>query len=393
MHITATVRTYIGPGSSRIAGQLLQEQGLDKVLVICDPNIEAAGLSSDILESLHSAGCSITMHTGIPADPSDTVIDQIAALCRKNQCQAVVAIGGGSCMDAGKCVAFLQHNPGHIRDYLLTPSRSWQKGIPLIAIPTTAGTGSEITFGAVVTDSHTGRKIGIGGQEFFAWVGLIDPKLTLSLPKAVSAATAMDAFAHAVETNLSSLSNPNSRLFSMAAVQLITENLESVLADGQDVERRQQLMYAAYLAGMSLNNTSCTLGHSIAHILGSQYHVPHGEACALTIPMTIEYFAPIFPQRIRGLAKSMGLSLPQHLSPQEEGTALADAIRTFNQRIGMRTLVQLGVSYEDLPEIARHILEENLPSMLRPNLMFRELTVEDLLEPLEREYILTSLDR
>lgn len=386
MRVTTPVNTYIGPGSSRIVGPLLQNRGIDKVLVICDRNIETAGLLSDILESLRSAGCSIAVCSDIPTDPPDTVIDRVSALGWERRCQAVVAVGGGSCMDAGKCVAFLQRNPGRIRDYLTTPALPRRKGVPLVVIPTTAGTGSEVTFGVVVTDSESGRKIGAKGVEFLAAIGLIDPVLTLGLPPAVTASTAMDAFAHAVEAMLSGEVNPNCRLFALEAVRLISDNLEHVLADGRDVQRRQEMMYAAYLAGMALNDGSCNLGHALAHVLGGRYHIPHGEACAITIPMTIEYFAPIFPQRLRDLGRNMEIPLPRHLSAQETGRCVADAVRSLNRRIGIRTMAELGVPYGDLPGIAEQALKENIHSMLRPAIMRRKVGMEDLLRPMEKEY-------
>lgn len=214
----------------------------------------------------------------------------------------------------------MQRNPGRIRDYLLDPTLPRRKGVPFIAIPTTSGTGSEVTFGVVITDSQSGRKIGAGGRNSLP-PPVFCPLLTVGLPRSVTASTAMDAFAHAVESMLSGKSNPTCRLFAGEAVRLIAGNLEAVLSNGQDVSRRQHLMYAAYLAAMSVNDGSCSLGHSIAHVLGAHYHIPHGAACAITVPMTIEFFASIFPERIRALGESM--ALPQMRPPARRRTASA----------------------------------------------------------------------
>lgn len=304
------------------------------------------------------------------------------------RCQAVIAVGGGSCIDSGKCVAFMQRNPGRIRDYLLDPTLPRRKGVPFIAIPTTSGTGSEVTFGVVITDSQSGRKIGAGGPEFFASAGILDPLLTVGLPRSVTASTAMDAFAHAVESMLSGKSNPTCRLFAGEAVRLIAGNLEAVLSNGQDVSRRQHLMYAAYLAAMSVNDGSCSLGHSIAHVLGAHYHIPHGAACAITVPMTIEFFASIFPERIRALGESMGIATDEAAGPQENGIRIADAVRAMNRRTGIPTLSQLGVPRDDLPDIARQAWEENKHTMLQPAVMCRTVEASDLLASLEKEYLL-----
>ena len=162
----------------------------------------------------------------------------------------------------------------------------------------------------------------------------------------------MDAFAHAVESMLRGKSNPTCRLFAGEAVRLIAGNLEAVLSNGQDVSRRQHLMYAAYLAAMSVNDGSCSLGHSIAHVLGAHYHIPHGAACAITVPMTIEFFASIFPERIRALGESMGIATDEAAGPQENGIRIADAVRAMNRRTGIPTLSQLGVPRDDLPSCA-----------------------------------------
>lgn len=388
MRTTAPVKTYIGPDSSRMVGDLLREQGVDSVLIVTDKNIEAAGLLAGVEDSLRTAGCSFIVYDETPADPPDTAVDRMCALCWEKRCQAVIAVGGGSCIDSGKCVAFMQRNPGRIRDYLLDPTLPSRKGVPFIAIPTTSGTGSEVTFGVVITDSQSGRKIGAGGPEFFASAGILDPLLTVGLPRSVTASTAMDAFAHAVESMLSGKSNPTCRLFAGEAVRLIAGNLEAVLSNGQDVSRRQHLMYAAYLAAMSVNDGSCSLGHSIAHVLGAHYHIPHGAACAITVPMTIEFFASIFPERIRALGESMGIATDEAAGPQENGIRIADAVRAMNRRTGIPTLSQLGVPRDDLPDIARQAWEENKHTMLQPAVMCRTVEASDLLASLEKEYLL-----
>lgn len=164
MRTTAPVKTYIGPDSSRMVGDLLREQGVDSVLIVTDKNIEAAGLLAGVEDSLRTAGCSFIVYDETPADPPDTAVDRMCALCWEKRCQAVIAVGGGSCIDSGKCVAFMQRNPGRIRDYLLDPTLPRRKGVPFIAIPTTSGTGSEVTFGVVITDSQSGRKSAPAGR-------------------------------------------------------------------------------------------------------------------------------------------------------------------------------------------------------------------------------------
>lgn len=386
MRATTPVSTYIGPDSSRMTGRLVREMGYSRAFVLCDKAVRNVGHADRVLDSLREAAVSFTVFDDIVSEPTDALVTQISVLCRENLCQAVVAIGGGSCLDVGKSVAFLQKNVGSICDYLADPTRPREKGAPLIAIPTTSGTGSEVTHGLVVSDSMTGEKKGLGGSTFFASAALLDPILTLSLPPHVTASTAMDAFAHAVESMLSGNNNPNCRLLSLEAIRLIAANLPDVMADGQNIEKRQHLMYAAYLAGMSLNDTTCNLGHSLAHAIGGRYHIPHGTACAVTVPMTIACFAEVFPQRIRRIGESMGLSLPAQADPQAAAKQVADAVRELNRRTGIPSMFQLGIGYEELPGLAEYALRENISTMLRPAVVMRQLTADDLLLLLRREY-------
>ena len=389
MRTVTPVNTFLGCGSSRLAGKLVSGMNLSKVLLVCDESVKAFGLVDGVLESLQEAKVSIVMYDGVQPDPPAAMIDEVAALCKKEGCQCVISVGGGSVLDTGKFAALLQANPGSICGYAANTAAPRVKGIPFIAVPTTAGTGSEVTSGAVVTLPN-GVKVGVSGPELFATAALLDPALTLGLPKGGTASTAMDAFAHAVEAMLSGIGNPICDILSLQAVHLIAKSLKKAVDNGQDEHARQDLMLAAYLAGMSLNDGGCNYGHAIAHIIGAKYHLPHGAVCAVAAPMVIEYFAEAFPEKIRQIGQAMELSLESGLDPKACAKKVADAVRELNDSVGIRPLSALGVRYEDLPMLAEAILQEPCVMVLRMTLPEAQITAEDFLLPLQREFQRTS---
>ena len=222
MRTTTPVNTFIGPGSSRMVGMLSEKVGAKTAFVVCDAGVKAAGLVDGILESLQEKNISAQVFDGVVADAPDTVVDQAADLCRSAGCQVVIGVGGGSSLDTAKSIAMLQNNPGKVSEYATNPKKPRVKGAKLILIPTTAGTGSETTTGAVVAVSPMGIKCGFTGPDLLPDFTLVDPLLTLGLPHSQTAATAMDAFAHCVESMLTGISNPVCDVLALEGIRLIT---------------------------------------------------------------------------------------------------------------------------------------------------------------------------
>ena len=380
------VNTFIGAGSSQIAGKIAHDRGLNKVMIVCDEGVRKFGLADGVIGSLEKAGVEVVIFDRVLPDPPDTIINEAAQMYSENNCQAVIAIGGGSSLDTGKCVAMLQGNNGTIFDCVANPMAPRNMGAPLIAVPTTAGTGSEITNAAVVTVTKTGAKVGIKGPEMYATNALIDPLLTLGLPKSATANTAMDAFAHSVEAMLSGISNPLCDILSLESIRLISKNLESLIADGNNVEARQDIMLAAYLGGMSVNDGACNFGHAVAHTIGAKYHVPHGAVCALAVPMVIEYFANTFPEKIRKIGQAMGVEVADDMTAEEAAKVVADEVRRLNKAVGNKTLKELGIAYEDLPKIAEQVMYDACTYVLKMSCPGKEITPDDFLIPLQKEY-------
>lgn len=386
MRTTTPVNTFIGPGASRMVGKLCEDMGLHTAFVVCDAGVKAAGLVDGVLENLKESKISTYLFDRVAADAPDTLIDEAADACKEFDAQVVVAIGGGSTLDSAKTIAMLQSNPGKIAEYCLNRQRPREKGLKLILLPTTAGTGSEISRGCVVAVSSTGTKIGMAGPEFLADYALIDPLLTVGLPPAQTAATAMDAFAHCVESMLTVRSNVLCDLLSLEGIRLICQNLGKVMENGQDVEARQNMMYAAYLGGISLGDGGCSFGHGIAHALGAKYHLPHGLLCAIALPLVVEYYAQIFPEKIRKIAATMELSVPAEAGALQTATIVADAIRGMNKKFGIPALSELGIEYDALPELAKLIMEDSCTAIVRMSNPGHDVTEQDYLIPLQKEY-------
>lgn len=272
------------------------------------------------------------------------------------------------------------------RDYVLDPTKTRVKGAKLILVPTTAGTGSDVTNALIIAVSSKGAKIGIGGKELYSDISLLDPLLTLSLPRKQTASTAMDAFSHCVESMLSAISNPICDILSLEGIRLVVNNIEKVMENGNDVETRQNIMLAAYLGGMSLNDGACNFGHALAHTLGAEYRIPHGELCAVALPMVIEYFAEIFPEKIRKIAKAMGLEPPASASNAEIAAITADAVRALRARLGLSKFSDFAFGYEDLPRLSEMIMGDTCIGALRISVPNHEVTPEDFLIPMQKEY-------
>lgn len=388
MRDTTLVNTFIGPDSSRMAGMLCEQMGLNKAFVVCDAGVKEAGLINGVLESLKEKGISFRVFDRVTADAPDTAIDEAAGIYKEQGCQITIAVGGGSTLDTAKSIALLQNNQGKISEYVLNAARPRAKGGKLILIPTTAGTGSEITTGMMVAVTSLGIKAGCAGRELLADYALVDPLLTLGLPPKQTAATAMDAFSHCVESMLTCVSNPVCDVLALEGIRLIVNNIEKVMKNGRDVDARQNIMLAAYLGGMSLNDGACSFGHAIAHTLGAKYHLPHGVLCALALPMAVEFFAEIYPVKLRKIARAMDVALPVTASNAQTAAAIANTIRELNVRLDLPRFSELGFNYDALPELSQLIMKDGCLNILQMSVPNQEITPRYFLVPMQREYTL-----
>jgi alcohol dehydrogenase class IV len=330
-HLTPVV---FGEGVYQQTGKKLKEFGAGKVLCVYDPGIKAAGIADKIIQNIKAEGIQVFEYDGVLPDPPDTIVDAAAEIGREENVDAIIGLGGGSSLDAAKAVNILMGNPGSITEYF-DPAVQQKPGKLLILIPTTSGTGSEVTKVAVLSNTTTGLKQGIVSKNTIAALAIVDPSLTLGLPPGLTASTGMDTFAHAVESYTSVMENDMSDILSVDAMKLVVKYLPIAVANGKDLEARTKMSFACLCAGYAFGDNMIHYGHALAHTIGAKYHIAHGTLCALMLPLVMEYVADVKPDRVRTMGKILGVELPANVSNEAIGSAVADAVRQFNKKIGI----------------------------------------------------------
>ena len=378
-HLTPVL---FGEGVSKETGKKLKEYGIGKILCVYDKGIKKAGVADRIIANIKAEGIDVVEFDGVLPDPPVETVDEGGELARKENVDGVLGIGGGSSLDTAKSINALLGNPGSIKDYIGLDI-SQQPGKSVFAIPTTSGTGSEVTAVSVITNKEQGLKQGIGGPNCTPKLAIVDPELTLGLPPSLTASTGMDAFSHAIEAYTSTMHNPMSDLLALEAVSLIVKYLPIAVADGSNIEARSKMSFASMIAGMSFNDSFPHLGHAIAHAIGAKFHVPHGVGCGLAAPTVLEYLSDVLPDRIRTIGNAMGLQLKDDLSSEELGIATADAVRKLNKDIGLPHMSELGFSKYDLPGIAADAPRDGCWSIIP-----KETGAEEVLKLIEKEFSL-----
>ena len=369
-----------GQDASKKTGERLKALGCTKVLFVYDQGVKKTGMPDKVIAAVKEAGIAVCVFEGVQADPPDYTVDEGAEIGRKEKVDGVVGIGGGSTMDSAKAINLLMTNPGKISDYFAR-GVVMKPGKVLVLISTTSGTGSEVTHFCVLTDSKDHRKKGPAGTLMRATLAIVDPLLTVGMPPSVTADTGMDAFAHAAEALTSAQANPMSDLLGEKAINLVKNYLPKAVKNGNDIEARTQMSFAAVIAGYAFNDSITHLGHGIGHTLGSMYHIPHGNACGVALPEIMEFVAEAAPEGVKRVATAMGLRIKKGASPDEIGEIVSDALAKFNLAIGQKTLKQLNVPEADLPKVAE-VAAGPGPSMFSP----KKASSDDVLKILRKAH-------
>lgn len=375
-HLTPVL---FGANMSLRAGMRLKEMGVTSALFVYDQGIKKAGIPQPIVKNVEALGIKTCFYEDVKADPPDYTIEECAEVGRKGKVNGVVAIGGGSSMDTAKVANMLLTNPPPLSQYLGFGGPPMKPAHKLILIPTTSGTGSEVTNMAVITNSQTGNKGGPANNLLRATLAIIDPMLTVGMPPSITADTGMDAYCHSVEAITSGQANPMSDIVGEKSVSLVCEYLPRAVKNGKDIEARTQMSFAAMAGGYAFNDAITHLGHSIGHTLGAMYHIPHGNACAVAIGEIMEFVASDTPDGIRRVARAMGLQF-NGASTEKVGTMVCEAVRKLNKEIGLKTLKDHGIKRSDLDAIAER--SQSGPIMFSP----KKTTKADLLGILTKAY-------
>lgn len=338
-------RILFGIGALRNLRLELDTRGWKSILVVTDKGVAQAGLLAPLEEQL--AGLDYVVYDGILPNPTVQCIENALSLAQGRD--ALIAMGGGSVIDSAKAINAVKTHGGFVLDYEGNDAVPGPCG-PLIAIPTTAGTGSEVTFIAMVTVPERKQKLPLVSRYLAPTLALVDPELTKTLPPTVTAHTGLDALSHAIETIASISAQPISDLLALHAIKLIAENLPRAVKDGSDMGARASLSYAALIAGIAFNNGWVGLAHAIAHALGGLYDLPHGLCCALALPAVMEFNLDVRREKYERIAQAFGVS------SADEGIA---RVRELMKAVGVpMRLRDVGVKESDLDRITELALAD-----------------------------------
>lgn len=372
-----------GVDTSKQTGERLKMLGCQRVLCVYDQGIKKAGIADQIINIIKAAGIAVVVYEGVQADPPDYTIDEGAAIGRKELVDGVVGIGGGSSMDTAKAVNVMLTNPGSVSDLMKFrpggPPATPRPAKTLVLLPTTSGTGSEVTAVAVLTDSKAHDKKGIGGPVTRATLAIVDPALTVGMPPSITADTGMDVFAHAVSSITANRRNQMSDMLGESAIRILWKYLPIAVRDGKNIEARTQMAFASMAAGYAFQDSMTQLEHAIGHTLGSLYHIPHGNACGVCLGEMTEFDADAVPDGTRLIAGAMGM--PTTGTPAKLGKAVKVAIQKFADSIDQPKLSQMGIPESDLEKIAEIVAGPGL-SMFSP----KKVTKDDVLKMLKEAY-------
>lgn len=338
--------------------QICQTEGYERPLVVTDSFVGTMPLVVKAIDKLESAGVSVAMFNEVKPDPlSGTVAAGVAAFA-DHQADSLIAIGGGSSMDVARGINIVRVNGGSIIDYT-DPAKPIAHCGGMIAVPTTAGTGSEMSNALVVTDEETGRKLAVLADPVVSEYAVLNPDLMLTLPPKMTIACGLDAFCHAAEGYLSNLASPVTDAICEKVMFLLYNYLPRAVANGQDREARERVMVASTLAGWMLNNAGTIAGHSIAHVLGAKYHIVHGEAVGYALPAVMEFVAPVRGKKVREIGQILGAVFPQD-APNEQVTIITSrAFKDFRDRmLGLHPFEDYGISEQELLGNAQAVVDE-----------------------------------
>ena len=350
---------------------LVKSVGGRRALVVGDPGVAQAGLVNRVVAALGEA-IPVTTFTDVESDPDARSVDAGVQLARSRECDVIIGIGGGSAMDVAKVIGVMLTNPGNIRDYN-GMGKIGKPGAPVIAIPTTSGTGSELTIWSVLSDKEKKTKFGVGSILNCARVALLDPELTMSLPPAITAATGIDALTHALESYVNTATQPISEAMSEQSMALIARSLRLAVAQPGNKEARADMLLASTIAAMAFNSTRLGLAHAFAMPLGSRFHIPHGLANAIMLPGVMRFNLPGNVAKFARIAQIFG-ERTEGLSLREAAERSVMAIRQLQADVGITAkLGDFGMTEADLHEVAAE-------SMLSGNVAVnpRKPTLDDM---------------
>ena len=373
---TGARKIIFGNGALETLAEHIHELKASRPLIVLDRNLSKTDLKGKVLDILGDGCLKATLFDQkVEAEPRLEVADEGVKAAQKGKCDVVVGIGGGSAMDVAKAIAVLAANNGRAKDYLGL-NKVPGPGLPKIMIPTTAGTGSEVTFTAVFVRQNLKKKEGMNSPHLYPELAILDPTLTLSLPPVSTASTGIDALCHAIESYTSINASPMSELLSLEAIYLISSNLRTCVHDGSNLEARGNMLLGSLYAGLGLANAGVGAVHSLSYPLGGKYGVSHGLANTIMLPHVMAFNLPGTLEKFAVIAETMG-ELIDTLPLREAAFMAVEAVQALIEDCGIyTTLEDLSIPEEALPELAEGAMTVLRPLENNP----RKLTIEDAID-------------
>ena len=351
--------SYFGKRAREELPREIKERGFKKVLVVTDKSLFDAGVTSKVTDILYKANIEYTIYSDVKPNPTiKNVLDGVEK-CKKSDADVIVAVGGGSSIDTAKGISILMTNPDRMDVVSLNgASNTKNKGLPLIALPTTSGTAAEVTINYVITDETRKIKMVCVDPHDIPILAIVDSDLMASMPKSIAASTGMDALTHAVEGYITKAHNTMSDMFHMKAIQLIFENLPAAVNE-KDEKAIENMGLAQYIAGMGFSNVGLGIVHSMAHQLGAVYDTPHGIANAILLPTVMRFNGEVCADRFREILINIGRPDAAHLNNQDVINTFVWMIEELSKKVGITTRVRdTGCKEEDLEMLAEKAMED-----------------------------------
>ena len=342
--------SYHGAGAIKAVPEEIKARGFKKVFVASDPDLVKFGVTKKVTDLLDEAGIEYVLYSNIKPNPTIENVQTGVAAFKEAGADCIVAIGGGSSMDTSKAIGIIITNPefADVRSLEgVAPTKN--PCAPIIAVPTTAGTAAEVTINYVITDVEKKRKFVCVDNHDIPVVAVVDPEMMSSMPKGLTAATGMDALTHAIEGYITKGAWELSDMFHIKAIEIIARSLRGAVKN--TAEGREGMALGQYVAGMGFSNVGLGIAHSMAHTLGAVYDTPHGVACAMMLPIVMEYNADCTGEKYREIARAMGVKGVDEMSVDEYRKAAIDAVQQLSVDVGIPTKLE-ALKEEDLPFLA-----------------------------------------
>ena len=349
--------SYHGKGAIREIATEVKGRGFEKCFVCSDPDLLKFGVTKKVTDVLENAGIAYEIYSQIKANPTIENVQTGVAAFKKSGADCIVAIGGGSSMDTAKAIGIIIANPefADVRSLEgVAPTKN--KCVPIIAVPTTAGTAAEVTINYVITDAEKNRKMVCVDVHDIPVVAVVDPDMMSSMPTGLTAATGMDALTHAIEGYITKGAWEMSDMFHLKAIEIISKNLRGAVANTP--EGREGMALGQYIAGMGFSNVGLGIVHSMAHPLGALYDTPHGVANAILLPTVMEYNAEATGEKYRDIAKAMGVEGVDAMSLEDARKAAVAAVKQLSEDVGIPKDLKNIVKEEDLDFLAQSAMDD-----------------------------------